>query len=105
MPIPDTITDSVAITNVKTSAEQVPFYQSLANANAVAHQQGMQTILTGIVGALGNKIANLDAAEAASVNKVATGNDVASMITALMSALNSGQQGVKSAQTTPPTTP
>lgn len=43
--------------------------------------------------------------EATSASKILTGNDVASQMQALLAALNSGQQGVKAAQTTPPVTP
>jgi len=42
--------ESVAASNLKVLGDGPAFYSSLAMGNAVAHQQGMQTILTAIVG-------------------------------------------------------
>jgi hypothetical protein len=105
MPIPDAIVESVAIDNVKTVAGGPAFYSNLAMGNAVAHQQGMNTILTAAVGSVVKGLTEVDPSEAASVSKALTGHDTAATITALLAALQSGQVGTKVAQTTPPITP
>ena len=86
-------------------------YQSMAQAtalaaqNAVSGQQRMQSISEAATTAAVDKLLHADPVEAVALNKIMTGNDVAAQMQSLLAALNSGQQGVKSAQTTPPVTP
>ena len=50
-------------------------------------------------------LVTVDPQEAVSIAKTMTGNDLAQQLAQLLTALGSGQQGVKTAQTTPPVTP
>jgi hypothetical protein len=111
MPIPDQIVDSVAIANTKAVAEGAAFYSNLAMANSVQHQNLTQQNALAEQSAMGvarlaavKNLIEADPAQAMAVNKMMTGNDVASQMQALLAALNSGQQGAKSAQSTPPET-
>ncbi len=105
MPLSPEIVESVANTNLKNVGEAPAFYSGLAMGNAVAHQQGLQLVQQAAIGSIVKKLTEIDAAEAVSVLKATSGNEVATTMTQLLAALNSGQQGVKSAQTTPPVTP
>jgi hypothetical protein len=105
MPIPDSIVESVAIDNVKTVAGGPAFYSNLAMGNAVAHQQGMNAILTAAVGSVVKGLTEMDPSEAIATSRALTGHDTASGMTALLAALQSGQVGTKIAQSTPPVTP
>ena len=109
------IVDTVSIENLKTIAgASAAAHASLAHVaaqaiglamqNAVTDQASQNAIKTAATTVAVNKLLNMDAAEALAVVKANTGNDVASQMQALLAALNSGQQGVKSAQTTPPET-
>ena len=109
MPIAESIIDSVAIDNVKSIAGGSAFYANLAMANAVQHQNLTQQNAIAEQAALGvarlvavKGLVETDPAEAVATNKMMTGNDVASSMQSLLAALNSGGQGVKSMQTTPP---
>ena len=95
---------AVSNTNMKSVGEGPAFYSNLAMSNAVAHQQGMNTILTAAVGSITKKLTEIDIAEAASIVKAATGQDFAGGIVSILAALASGQIGSKEAQTTPPST-
>lgn len=110
------VTDAVTQSNVKTIAEAPAESQALlskmmasaaglAMQNAVAHQQQMNAISQAATTVAVNKLLNMDPSEALSLVKANSGNDVAQQMQQLLAALNSGQQGVKSAQTTPPVTP
>lgn len=103
MPIAPEIIESVANSNMKNVAEAPAFYSGLAMADAIDHRRAMQQITLASTGAIVNKLTNLDAAEALAVQKVASGNDVSQQLSALLAALNSGNQGVKAAVNTPPT--
>ena len=72
--------------------------------NATAHQQSMQQVQLAATGAIVKKLTEIDVAEAVSILKASSGNEVASNLAQLLSALGAGQQATKSAQTTPPVT-
>lgn len=110
------ITDSVTQANTKNlgdaPAEAIAMlYQAsahslaLAMQNAVKNQQNMAAIHDAVTTIAVNKLLNMDPSEAISLVKSMSGNDVAAQMQQLLAALNSGQQGVKAAQTTPPVTP
>jgi predicted DNA-binding transcriptional regulator YafY len=105
MPIDQGIVDAVAGSNMKNVAEAPAFYSGLAMGNAIAHQQAMQTVQQAAVGSIVKKLTEIDAAEAVAVLKATSGNEVASQMASILGAINSGQQGVKSAGNTPPVTP
>jgi len=109
------IVDTLSIENLKTvggasAAAHAGLAQvaaqslGLAMQNAVTNQQSLNAINQAATTVAVNKLLNMDAAEALAVVKANTGNDLASQMQALLAALNGGQQGVKSAQTTPPET-
>lgn len=119
MPIPDPITESVAVDNVKTiaagPATGVAFYGNLAMANAVANQNLQQQEALNSARAMevarlnavhgGSKFTyELGAEEARANQKLLTGDSVAQQMQSLLAALNSGGQGVKSMGITPPPT-
>jgi len=97
--------DSVANENTKVGAGAPAFYQSIAMSNAVSHQNRMNIVAEAATATAVNVLLNMDPSQAVSEQKVLSGNDLAQQLSALLTALNSGQQGVKSAQTTPPVTP
>lgn len=105
MPIPEQIVDAVASTNLKNVGEAPAFYSGLAMGNAVSHQNAMQQISLAATGAIVKQLTEVDPAEAVAVLKATSGNEVATSMAQLLAALNSGQQGTKAAQTTPPVTP
>lgn len=116
---PQTV-DTINIANMKTIAETL----AAANANlaqmaaqtagmmmqnSAANQANAMNSATALSNAITtqavNKLLNMDPSEAVAVGKVMTGNDVAQQLNAVLSALASSQQSVKTAQTTPPVTP
>jgi len=97
--------DTINNTNLKTVGEAASHSMGLAFENAVAHQAAMNQIRELAIGSLAKKMTELDVSEAAALLKVTSGNDVASQIAALTSALAAGQQTAKVAQTVPPVTP
>ena len=99
------ITDAVSTDNVKTIAGAPAFYAQLAMGNAVSHQQAMNQILIAATGNITRRLTELDPAEAVSILKTATGSDVGALLANLLAVLSSGQEAVKTAQTTPPVTP
>ena len=105
MPLNESIVDSVAATNFKSVAEAPAFYSNLAMGDAVAHQRGINAIREAAIGGIIDKLIHADPAEAISSLKLLTGDAQGAQMNALLAALNSGQQGVKSAQSTPPVTP
>ena len=111
MPMPEQILDAVAVENVKSIAGGSAFYHNLAMANAVQHQNLAQQNAIAEQAALGvarlaaiKTLVETDPSEAMSTQKMMTGNDVANTMQSLLAALNSGGQGVKAMQTTPPET-
>lgn len=105
MPVPQEALDAVAHNNVKTIGEAGAFYASLAMADAVADQRAFGEIRRAATSAAVKNLLEADPIEAVSTLKVLSGNDSAQTLATLLAALNSGQQGVKVAQTTPPVTP
>lgn len=97
--------DSVANANTKTVAESTAFWTAQAMGNHVQSQNRLQILAETALAKSIELLQNISMEEASAVNKVGTGNDVAAQMQALLAALNSGQQGVKVAQTTPPVTP
>lgn len=79
------MTEATAATNVKVLSDGPAFYQNLAYANAVSHQQGMNQLQAAIIGKVAEAIIGVSPSEG--------GADVAAL-----------QQLMKGAQTTPPIT-
>lgn len=115
MPVNEQTVDSVTIANTKNLGDgpaiaanllNQTVAQSLALAaqNAVANQQQMNAIGQAATTAAVDRLLHTQPADAVAASKLLTGNDVATQMMQLLSALNSGQQGVKAAQTTPPDT-
>ena len=105
MPVNELIVDSVASANLKNLGDSPAFYTGLAMGNAVNHQQAMQQVQLAATGSIVKSLTEMDPAQAVSVLKATSGNEVASQIAALAAALSGNQQGAKTAQTTPPVTP
>ena len=109
------VVDALTIDNVKTvaatlAAANANLAQMAANAaglsiqNSVTQQQQMNQIGNALTTQAVNLLLHMDPAEAVAISKALTGNDVAQVLANVLAAINSGQQGVKSAQTTPPVT-
>ena len=108
--------DSVTIDNVKTVAGSGADAQAVLN-KALSHS--MAILFEDAVGSASRRshiadmamaaavkdLVTVDPQEAVSIAKTMTGNDLAQQLAQLLTALGSGQQGVKTAQTTPPVTP
>lgn len=105
MPIPDSIIDAVAATNLKNVGEAPAFYSGLAMGNAVSNQQSMNALQQAAVGSIIKGLTEVDPSEAVAALKMTSGNEVATTLGQLLAALQSGQVGTKVAQTTPPVTP
>jgi len=103
------IKDTATAVNAKSAMEEPTLLNhritELVANEAAAHWSAMNQIRAAATTKAVELLLTADASEAAALSKILTGNDVASQMQALLAALNSGQQGVKSAQTTPPTTP
>lgn len=105
MAIPETITESVGVDNVKTIAVGLPFYANLAAANAVANQQTNDILRQTLLGGVIKRATELDPAESVGILKATSGNEVAGTIAQLAAAMSSNQQYSKTAGNTPPVTP
>lgn len=105
MPIPQEALDAVGHNNVKTIGEAGAFYAAQMMADTVGDARAFAEIRRASTAASVKLLLEADPIEAISVQKVLSGNDTASTLAQLLAALNSGQQGTKSAQTTPPVTP
>ena len=112
MPADQGLIDSVANANTKTIAEAAAFFMaqgfqihSQHMSNIMAHQNRLAILAETAMAKSVEMLQNIGVDEAAAMNKIATGNDLAQQLSALLTALNSGQQGVKASQTTPPVTP
>lgn len=98
------IIDSVADSNLKTIAESGAFYTASLHqihVNAIAELGAITRAAT--AKAIKALLEN-DAEEAASTQKILSGNDLAQQLAQLTAAVASIQQSVKAAQTTPPQT-
>lgn len=109
------ISDSVVADNLKTIAGASAFYSTLAMGNAVSHQKRTDILAEALLGRAARSIVEEDPTEAASVQKILTGNDIAQQMQALSASVSNSlgqlaaaiasiQQNVKAAQTTPPNT-
>ncbi|MEP7218297.1 MAG: RebB family R body protein [Bacteroidota bacterium] len=95
--LPDEITESIAIANTNSIANQPAMLSNLMYANlvqntnlsqqnAVANQQAMNQLGIAVVGRTVNMITTLSPMEAVAVQKLDTGNDVAEEIANLKAA-------------------
>lgn len=105
MPIDQGVLDSVVNSNMKTVGEAAAFYQAQAMGNHIQSQNRIQVLAETALAKSVEMLQNIDMSEAAATNKVATGNDIAGQMMALLAAVANGQQVTKTAQTTPPVTP
>ena len=119
------ILDSVALDNVKTIGESGAFFtalsmksavqfQDLAIRGAIENQNALSSLTTAAVGAQLNRMALGDVAESMSQVKLLQSNladnlaqlqtQLANAFAGIQGAIESIQQGAKTAQTTPPKT-
>jgi len=107
------ITDSVSASNLKMLGDTPALNCQISTQDLLGHRNRMNilaetslansvTLQQAAVGNVVRRLTELDISEAAAQSKVGTGNDLALQLGQLLGSLNSGQQGVKSAQTTPP---
>lgn len=112
MPVNPEIVEALAIANMKTVAEQPAllaniglsnqiFNQNLQQQSAMAEMQAMGIARLSAVKSL-SEYNPMDPSQARSEQHALTGDSVASQMQALLAALNSGGQGVKSLTVTPP---
>jgi hypothetical protein len=103
--IDDSTFSAVNNANFKNLADAAAFNIALAYQNAVGHNRAMDQIREAALGSIAKNLVEIDPAQAVSLLKATSGNDLAQQLTALTAALASAQQNVKTGQTTPPTTP
>lgn len=96
MPVNEQVVDSVTSTNLKTLGDGPAFYQNMAFANAISHQQRLNLLGETAVASAIRSVATTPHEEAQA--------DFPSAIAAILGALGSSQQAAKVAQTTPPET-
>ena len=104
MPADQGLIDAVADANIKTLAESTSFWMAQSMGNHVQSQNRLQILAETAMAKSIELLQNISMSEATAENKIATGNDVASQMQALLAALNSGGQGVKAMGLTPPVT-
>jgi hypothetical protein len=97
MALDESIIQSVANANFKTMAE-------LPIQNAISHQQAMQMIREKSVAKSLEQMDTVQVPEGLGLAAAQRG-DLPKVITEIIGALASAQQGTKTAQTTPPVTP
>ena len=89
--LPDDIREAVAISNVKSVAEQTSMLANLtfgnlgsntnlSQQNAVSNQQSLNQLGIAVTGKAVNLVSNLSPIEANAINKLDTGNDVAEQL-------------------------
>jgi len=105
MAVDQGLTDSISSNNLKALGEAHAMSIYRRQGNHDGHDQRCDKIAEFYLGGLSEKANSIDAAEAFASKQMFTGDVVAQQLASLLAALNSGQQGVKSAQTTPPVTP
>ncbi|HEV2913201.1 MAG TPA: hypothetical protein VGX92_07785 [Pyrinomonadaceae bacterium] len=99
-PLPHDIRQAVAISNIKTVAEQPSLLSNLAFAdlisndnlsqqNAVSNQQGMSQLAIAVSGKINNLVTSLNPLQANAQAKLDTGNDVAEQLADIKGMLNS----------------
>lgn len=113
--LPDDIRESVAVANLKTISEQGAILTNMALTNLVAHQQRLNQIAEeqmqgsaafgrAILSRAINHVLDTEIADAAAVQKIASGNDLGQQLAQLGAVISQIMQTVKTAQTTPPVT-
>ena len=103
-PLAETAADAASFVNVKTFGDAPSFWLSQTMANAVSHAQRLNQIAEAATASAVKALLEVDPLEAISTVKALTGNDLAQVLSSLLAALQSGQIGTKTAQTTPPPT-
>lgn len=108
------ITDSVTLANTKVYGDTMATLQSLAiqnaiaanqvaNSNMVSHQAAVNQLSLAVLAKAINKISDPQVEAAVAVEKEASAG-LPEAVSSLLGALASGQQQVKTAQSTPPET-
>jgi hypothetical protein len=103
--LPDDIRESVAVTNLKTVAEQPSLLSNLALAdlisndnlsqqNAVSNQQGMSQLAISVAGKINNLVTSLNPLQAAAQAKLDTGNDISEQLADIKGTLESLKRGL-----------
>lgn len=105
MPLIEDVANVVSATNLKVMGEIPGFYAGMGMANAISHQQAMNSLNMSLMGAIGKTLTQLDPSQSMSELKLLSGNDAASTIAQLTAALASSQVGGKIAGNMPPVTP
>jgi len=105
MPADQGILDAVSNVNTKVGGEAPATTLDLVQKIAVQNYQSMSQLNMAVTSKCVELVLAGQAEEAVSIQKTLTGNDLAQQLQQLLTALNSGQQGVKSAGNTPPVTP
>jgi hypothetical protein len=100
----DAIIGSVVADNLKTVAGAGAFYAAQGMRAHVEHANRLNLIAENTLAYWAKKLHETGVTEAVSSQKLLSGNDLAQQLTQLLSVVNSGQQQVKAAQTTPPVT-
>lgn len=95
------IIDSVSNVNTKNLGDAPAFYSALAMANAVQSQNRLNGVFEAAVSASIKNLLTISP-EQAQADATVSSAGLPAIITALLAALASGQQSVKTAQTTPP---
>ena len=105
MPISPEIIQAVADNNEKALGEAHAMQLYRQRENALGHDQRCDKIAEFHLSAASEKMTAIDPAEAYASKQMFTGDAGSDVLARLLAAINSGQQGVKSAQSTPPVTP
>ena len=96
--------ESVSNANYKTIGESGAFYQAQAMANHVASQNRLGILAESALGSVVKNMNEVDPAQALSLVKANTGNDLSAQLAQLGAAVAAIQQQMKGAQSTPPET-
>lgn len=99
-----TVNEAVEFTNKKVLGEVAAFYAAQRMAAATAESEAMGAIRQAVTSRCVDTILGVGPAEAISAQKMLSGSDLGQHLSALLAALGSGQQVVKTAGTTPPVT-
>jgi hypothetical protein len=102
MPLSESVVQSVSEANFKNLADGAAFAVNLSYQDAVAHQRSVNALREAALGSALKGLVELDPAQALSQVKALSGNDLASQLLQLISALGGTQQAAKVSQSTPP---
>lgn len=105
MPLAPEVIESGSNVNLKTGLEMHAVQLYRMRENALGHDQRCDKIAEFHLSAASEKMTAIDPAEAFASKQMFTGDAVAQQLASLLAAINSGQQGTKSAGNTPPVTP